>query len=160
MRPEPCTVKAAERFVAQWHRKLPRVQGAMWAVRALDDAGDVRGVAMVGWPARVWSPLAILCVLRVAVMPESQNACSVLYGACSRAAKGMGARGLVTYTLQEETGVSLRAANWIDGGLTDGGEYDRPSRERAPALFPEPKRRWWAPWSKIPETCSVERGER
>lgn len=105
------------------------------------------GVALVGHPARELMRDDTLCVLRVAVLEAVPNACSMLYGACSRAAKAMGAQNLVTYTHLDEPGVSLRAAGWVDGGLTDGGEWVRDGRTSQPALFPDPKRRWWAPWS-------------
>jgi len=59
----------------------------------------------------------------------------------------MGADNLVTYTHLAEHGTSLRASGWVEGGETDGGEHDRPSRQRALAIDPLPKRRWWAPWS-------------
>lgn len=142
---KPITVKAALPFVRQVHRRLPRVQGAMWAV-SVRDLGGVVGVALVGNPSRVWNG-DTLAVLRVAVIEGYPNACSMLYGACSRAAKAMGAGSLVTYTHGDEHGVSLRAAGWIDDGLTGGGEHDRPSRPRKAAVDALPKRRWWAPWS-------------
>jgi hypothetical protein len=145
LRVRPCTVKQALPFVARVHRRLPKVQGAMWAVGA-HRGDDLIGVALVGWPARELND-DTLAVLRVAVVEGNSNACSLLYGACSRAGKAMGAENMVTYTHLEESGVSLKAAGWIDGGLTDGGEWDRPDRPRQLALDPEPKRRWWAPWS-------------
>ena len=148
LRVRPYTVKRGLPFVRRVHRRLPAVQGAMWAVSARR-GDDVIGVALVGSPARAWNEDdATLCVLRVAVIEGHKNACSMLYGACSRAAKGMGAENLVTYTHLDEEGVSLRAAGWIDGGLTDGGEWDREGRPRQLALDPLQKRRWWAPWSK------------
>ena len=144
----PYTVKAARRWIASVHRRLPRLQGAMWAVAVYRESQLV-GVAAVGHPARLLAERGVLCVLRVAVLENQPNACSMLYGACSRAARAMGAVGLVTYTHEDEPGTSLKAAGWIDGGVTDGGEWSRPSRERQAALFPDPKRRWWAPWSNI-----------
>ncbi len=152
----PCTIKQATPWIGQVHRKLPRIQGAMWAVQVVRD-GDCVGVAVVGWPARMLMKKGVLAVLRVAVLEGQPNACSMLYGACSRAAKAMGARGLVTYTHQDEPGTSLRASGWLYGGLTDGGEHSRPSRFRQPALFPEPKHRWWAPWT-APEITKLEDG--
>lgn len=143
----PYTVKRALPFVAQVHRRLPKVQGAMWAVSVWAH-GEVVGVALVGHPARELMKDHTLAVLRVAVLEGYKNACSMLYGACSRAARAMGADNLVTYTHEDETGVSLKAAGWIYGGLTDGGEHSRPSRQRAAAVDPKPKHRWWAPWSK------------
>jgi hypothetical protein len=132
-------------FVRDIHRRLPRVQGAMWAVSDVDD-GNIVGVALVGHPARELMT-DTLSVLRVAVIEGHPNVCSMLYGSCSRAAKAMGADNLVTYTHGDEHGASLKASNWISDGMTDGGEYSRPSRHRALAVDSSPKRRWWAPWS-------------
>lgn len=147
----PWTVKRADAisFVAKTHRKQPKVQGAMWAV-SVRDGKKIVGVALVGWPARAQSSDEIdtLCVLRVAVKEGYKNACSMLYGACWRAARAMGSDSMVTFTHLEEPGTSLRAAGWIEDGQTDGGEWSRPSRKRGKAIDARPKRRWWAPGSK------------
>uniref|UniRef100_A0A6M3M0Q1 N-acetyltransferase domain-containing protein n=1 Tax=viral metagenome TaxID=1070528 RepID=A0A6M3M0Q1_9ZZZZ len=142
----PCTVRHGVKWVNATHRKLSKIQGAMWAVRVLRD-GEMVGVAMVGNPARMLAEEGVLCVLRVSVLEGQPNVCSMLYGACGRAARAMGATSLVTYTHLDEPGTSLKAAGWVHGGVTDGGEHDRPSRPRQPALFPDRKNRWWAPWS-------------
>lgn len=143
----PWTVKQAKPWVRDVHRRLKKVQGALWAIRVLR-GGLTVGCALVGHPSRVWMDDGVLCVLRVAVLDGQPNACSMLYGACSRAAKAMGATDLVTYTHKDEPGTSLRAAGWVCAGLTDGGEHDRPSRPRQAALFPDRKRRWFAPWGR------------
>jgi len=143
----PWTVKMALPFVARVHRRLKKIQGARWAVCVRDEAGVVVGTALVGTPARMLNA-DTLCVLRVAVEEGHPNACSMLYGACSRAAKAMGAKNLVTYTHGDEHGTSLKASGWIDSGMTDGGEHSRPSRPRLPGVDATPKRRWWAPWSE------------
>ena len=142
----PITVRQAVPFVARVHRRLPRVQGAMWAVSVWADAQLV-GVAVVGHPARELMA-DTLAVLRVAVLEGYPNACSMLYGACARAARAMGAANLVTYTHADESGVSLKAAGWLDGGTTDGGAWGRESRERALPIDGFAKRRWWAAWSR------------
>lgn len=142
----PWTVKQAVPYVRRVHRRLPRVQGGLWAVSVRRD-GEVVGCAIVGHPARKLAEKGVLAVTRVAVLEQQPNACSMLYGSCSRAAKAMGARGLVTYLHDDEHGASLRAAGWIYDGMTEGREHDRPSRRRAPAVDPKPKQRWWAPWS-------------
>jgi hypothetical protein len=144
----PWTVRQALPFVARVHRRLPYVQGALWAVRVVDGEETV-GCAVVGHPARSWMDMDVLGVLRVAVMPGIVNGCSMLYGACSRAARAMGATDLVTYTHEDEPGVSLRAAGWVDAGLTGGGEWSRETRQRAMAVDPSPKRRWLAPWGRM-----------
>lgn len=142
----PCTVKAAAPFVRKVHRRLSKVQGAMWAVQVLRE-GEMVGVALVGSPARVWNG-DTLTVLRVAVIEGNRNACSMLYGACSRAARDMGAENCVTYTHLDEHGASLKASGWIDDGLTDGGEWNRDARQRALAIDADKKRRWYAAWSR------------
>jgi hypothetical protein len=141
----PVTVKAALPFVADVHRRLPKVQGAMWAIGVYDGEALV-GVALVGHPARVWQH-DTLAVLRVAVIEGHKNACSMLYGACARAARAMGADNLVTYTHADEPGTTLRAAGWVRGGVTSGGEHGREARPRKSAVDASPKVRWFAPWS-------------
>ena len=106
--------------------------------------------------ARVLDDGRRLCVLRVAVLEGDQapngnkGACSILYGACARAARAMGASDLITYTGADESGTSLRAAGWVDGGITNNdAEWSHDGRPRTAALFPVPKRRWLAPWSDL-----------
>jgi len=137
----PCTVKAARAIVRAWHRHLPELQGGLFAARVLGDDGAVLGVAVAGNPSRVWQDSGRIVISRVAT-EGAENACSCLYGALCRAAKALGYREAWTYTLPEEPGTSLRAAGFMDMGLTDGGEWSRPSRPRAKAVRPEPKRRW------------------
>jgi hypothetical protein len=54
----------------------------------------------------------------------------------------MGGKVLYTFTLDCETGASLRAAGWTEDGISPGGEHSRPSRPRAPAQQSGPKIRW------------------
>lgn len=137
----PCTVSAARKLVKAWHRHLEDVQGGLFAARCLNEDGDCVGVAIAGNPSRVWQGQAKLVISRVATTGH-ENACSALYGALCRAAKALGYQEVWTYTLPEEPGTSLRAAGFVDMGLTAGGEHDRPSRHRKPAKRPDPKRRW------------------
>lgn len=140
MRIVPLTVSAAQWWISGVHRHLPRVQGGLFAAAVLD--GDVPvGIALAANPARVWQGTGRIVISRVAT-GGGQNACSMLYGALCRAAQAIGYREAWTYTLPEEPGTSLRAAGFEDMGLTKGGEHDRPSRRRAPAVRPDRKRRW------------------
>lgn len=138
---DPCTVKAAQKWVKEWHRHLPRIQGGMFAVRVVGEERECLGVGIAGHPSRVWLQSGRIVISRVAT-PGTENACSMIYGALCRAAKALGYREAWTYTLADEPGTSLRAAGFEDMGLTDGGEWDRPSRKRKPAVKSEPKRRW------------------
>jgi hypothetical protein len=160
--PIPC--KRAQRWIRRVHRRLPTVTGGMWAV-CVRRNGKTVGVALVGRPtARLLdgkgkeAPQPKLQVLRVAVVEgdeaerhEHKGACSMLYGACARAARAMGATDLWTYIHDDESGVSLKAAGWIEdtSHYSKGGSYDRPSRMRRAPVEGGPKRRWFAPWSAM-----------
>jgi hypothetical protein len=54
----------------------------------------------------------------------------MLYGASWRVAKGLGFNRLITYTLPEEGGASLRASGWRCLGQRGGGNWNTPSRPR------------------------------
>jgi hypothetical protein len=43
----------------------------------------------------------------------------------------MGYARILTYVLESEEGVSLRASGWTLVGVRGGGSWDRPSRRRA-----------------------------
>lgn len=145
----PITGKAAAAFIANVHRHLPKPQGALFAV-AVEDAGEIVGIGTAGNPARVWQGTGRFVITRVAVKGEhgwtdAQHAapyCSMIYGALCRAGKALGYREAWTYTLPWERGASLKAAGFTDMGLTDGGEWSRPSRRRNAAVCAQPKRRW------------------
>lgn len=144
----PCTVKAAIKQVAAWHRHLPELQGALFAAKVVF-AGECVAVAVFGNPSRVWQNTGRGVITRVAakenlprVGEHAAPACTMLYGSLCRAAKALGYREAWTYTLPGEPGVSLLAAGFIDMGMTEGGEHNRAKRRRKPAVRPEPKRRW------------------
>lgn len=140
----PCTVGECKRIVKAWHRHLEDVQGGLFAAKVVDDAGATLGAALAGNPARVWQHEAKLVISRVATPSAgaTRNVCSMLYGALSRAARNLGYREVWTYTLPEEDGASIKAANFKDMGLGKGGNYGRVGRPRALAKRPEKKRRW------------------
>lgn len=151
VRPITVTRATALGFVAATHRRLPRVQGAMWGAQLVSDSGETVGVALVGHPSRVQTKPTNehLRVLRVAVTDGVPNGCSMLYGAVWRAARALGCVRMDTHTHLDEPGTSLIAAGWVFGGFTSGGEHDRAGRPRAKAIDPHPKRRWWAPGSVL-----------
>ena len=136
----PCTVKAALKWVRETHRHLPKLQGGLFAV-ACEANLEIVGVGIAGNPSRVWQGQRKVVISRVATTGH-ENACSAIYGALCRAAKARGYHEAWTYTLPEEDGRSLRAAGFVDMGVTEGGSYSRPSRAREFPVRPEPKRRW------------------
>ena len=73
----------------------------------------------------------------------TRNACSFLYAAATLVAKEMGYEKIITYTLEEEKGGSLRAVRWNYEGLKGGGDWNVPSRGGRRTDQPMgPKKRW------------------
>lgn len=139
----PCTLREARAFVSAVHRHHRAPQGGLFAV-GVQEAGVVRGVAIVGRPvSRHFDDGFTAEVTRVAT-DGVRNGCSMLYGACWRAARALGWRKLITYTLAEEGGASLRAAGWRVVGETSGGTWSRPSRPRVDTHPLQAKLRWEA----------------
>ena len=62
--------------------------------------------------------------------------------ACWRAARGMGYRKLITYTLAEEGGASLRGAGFKLIGEAGGGSWSRRERPRVDTHPTQRKLRW------------------
>lgn len=119
----PITGREALRWIADNHRHLPKLQGALFAV-SVEWLGIRVGVATVGNPARVWQGTGRVVVSRCAVVPDlpkvvdsmgrehAAPVCSMLYGRCAEAAAALGYAEIWTYTLGHETGSSLRAAGF------------------------------------------------
>lgn len=125
----PIALDEANAFVETHHRHHKPVPGAKFCV-AVSEGETVHGVAIVGRPvARMSDDGWTLEVNRVCT-DGARNACSMLYGAAWRAAKALGYRRLITYTLPQEGGASLRAAGWKLLGERGGGNWNVPSRPR------------------------------
>ncbi len=141
LRITPCTLREARSYVEQFHRHHRPPQGGLFAV-ACADAEKVRGVAIVGRPvSRMLDNGWTVEVTRVAT-DGARNACSMLYGAAWRAARALGYRKLITYTLLEEGGASLRGVGFECVGLAGGGSWNKPSRPRIDMHPLQQKIRW------------------
>ena len=126
----PISFAEAAHFVALHHRHHPAPRGHKFSLAVADETGEVRGVATVGRPvARALDDGWTLEVNRVAT-DGAKNVCSMLYGACWRAARALGYRKLVTYTLRSEPGTSLRAAGWKLVGQASEPNWIRRGRPR------------------------------
>jgi hypothetical protein len=85
-------------------------------------------------------------ITRLCVVPGARHAASALLAKAKRLGQALGYEKIITYTLEEEGGASLRAAGWTRDGVVKGREWSAPSRLRAPATWPtENKIRWAAP---------------
>jgi len=108
----PCTLEEANAFVARLHRHHQPTPVAKFSIAAALD-GVVVGVVIVGLPkARMAMDGWTLEVTRLAT-DGTKNACSLLYGAARRAAFALGYSRVLTYTLADEEGASLRASGFV-----------------------------------------------
>lgn len=128
---QPISIRDASAYVARWHRHHIPPRGGLFAVACvLEGAVEPCGVAIVGRPvARRLQDGATCEVVRVAT-DGTRNTCSFLLGACKRAAQALGYRRCITYTLETESGESLRAVGAIPSGIVKGAEWTSPSRPR------------------------------
>lgn len=135
LRIRPITHRAANAFVHQLHRHSRPTVGAVIAVAVADAADQIRGVAIAGRPvAPALQDGLTMEILRVCT-DGSRNACSMLYGACRRAARALGYQRILTYTLPTEGGASLRAAGFRfdgDAGGPASNWHNRPGRTVQP----------------------------
>lgn len=142
----PMSLRAANEFVMAGHRHHGSTRGHKFSVGVVDGSGELRGVAIAGRPvARGLDDGATLEVLRVCT-DGTPNACSKLYAAIRRAALAMGYMPgrIITYTLAEEPGTSLRAAGWVEDAQVAGRSWDCPSRPRVDSHPTTDKVRWRA----------------
>ena len=109
----PVTFPTANKAVAAWHRHhAPLPGGFAWFCVGAVCRGRLVAVAIAGRPTnRNNDDGQTVEVLRVA-SDGTPNACSAVMGAVGRAARAVGARRVITYTLDNETGASLRAVGW------------------------------------------------
>lgn len=106
---------------------MPR--GHKYSIGCAKD-GEVVGVCTVGRPvARALDDGWTLELTRCCT-DGTKNACSMLYAAAWRVAKGLGYKRLITYILDTEKGTSIKAAGWKEIGKRGGGSWNTPSRPR------------------------------
>lgn len=137
----PVQLREANAFVEQHHRHHQPVVGCLFCL-AVSDGETVHGVAIVGRPiARILSDGWTAEVTRCCT-DGTRNACSMLYRAAWRAARAIGYRRLITYTLPEEGGASLRGAGFSLIGEAGGGSWSRKERPRIDLHPLQTKLRW------------------
>lgn len=142
----PITIKEANDYVMNFHRHSKPTQGGKFAIGASFDG--LVGIAIVGRPiARRLDDGFTAEVLRLCVHDKSpKNTCSFLYGRCWRIWQQMGGLKILTYTLQKESGSSLKGSGWKIKAETGGwrnneGWTTRPNRDWNP-IYGQLKFRW------------------
>jgi hypothetical protein len=98
---------------------------------AANDGEKLVGVLIAGRPvARMLDNGTTIEVTRCCT-DGTRNACSALYGAAWRAAKSLGWSKMVTYTLPEEGGASMRATGARFAGEAGGGLWKHTAGPRS-----------------------------
>lgn len=141
----PCSLADAQRLVKALHRHHGKVAGHKFSLKAsIVNALRVAeaGTAIVGRPvSRRLDDGNTLEVTRLATTGVP-NIASKLLGAAAREARRRGYHKLITYTLAEESGVSLKAAGFEPEFRSSGGSWSSPSRPRVDRHPTGPKIRW------------------
>lgn len=138
----PVTHAEAKSYIRSTHRHNEPPITFRATVGVADEDGKLRGVGILGIPkARGLMDGRTAEVLRVAT-DGVRNGCSMLYGALVRIAWAMGYDRVITYTLADEPGTSLKASGWRNDGTTDGGAWVHTlntTAATAPTMFYQPK---------------------
>ena len=138
---QPISFSEAKHFVKEHHRHHSPPIGHLFSLAA-NDGDKIVGVAIVGRPVARRLQDGWTCELTRMATDGTRNACSFLYGRAWRVAQQMGYKRMVTYTLPEEGGSSLRACGFRLLGTTPGRSWSVPSRPRVDKHPLQEKFRW------------------
>lgn len=137
----PVTLREANAYVERHHRHHPLARGCIACVGVA--AGDnIVGVGVMGRPVARLLQDGFTAEVTRCCTDGARNASSMIYGALWRAARALGYRRLVTYTLPQEGGASLRASGFRLVGEAGGGTWDRARRPRVDLAPNQTKLRW------------------
>ena len=138
----PLELKQANAFVAEHHRHHDPVYRDKFRVGCAV-GGVLVGVANVGRPVnRILDDGKTLEVTRLCTTGE-KDVCSFLYSRCARIAKEMGYSKIITYILDSESGISLKASGWHKEADVKGHRtWNVPSRPRKTTSPICDKQRW------------------
>ena len=139
----PIELKDANEYVASLHRHHKPVHRDKFRVACIDEEGNLHGVIQAGRPvSRILDDGKTLEVVRCCT-DGTRNACSFLYSRMARVAKEMGYSKIITYILDSEDGISLKASGWKKEADTQGNRsWNCPSRPRQTAAPICQKQRW------------------
>ena len=135
-------LRAANAFISEHHRHHQPVRGHKFSLGCEQD-GQLVGVAIVGRPVSRHLDNGNTLEVNRTCTDGTRNVNSFLYGACQRVAFAMGYQRLITYTLQEESGASLRGAGWKHCGVAGGGKWSRKGRPRNDDMRPIQQKILW-----------------
>ncbi|MBX3282375.1 MAG: hypothetical protein KF756_07860 [Acidobacteria bacterium] len=138
---QPIDFDEACEFIRQNHRHHLPPKGWKFGI-GVNDGKSVVGVVTAGRPVSRFLDNGYTAEVTRCCTDETKCAASKLYAAAWRAAKALGYKRLITYTLKSEPGTSLIAAGWKVVYETKGGSWNVPSRPRVDKHPLEPKLLW------------------
>ncbi|VFQ47374.1 XF1762 family protein [Desulfoluna butyratoxydans] len=120
LKAQPFTIKKANEFIKSFHRHhRPTIRNnGRWAIAAIDSSNEIVGVVIAGNPVSATYmdgftiELTRLCTKEGA--PKGTG--SFLLSRCCSIWRTMGGKRIITYTLESESGASLRGAGWTLAG--------------------------------------------
>lgn len=139
----PLSLKEANSFISMFHRHNKKVTGGKFALGCMKE-NELIGVAITGRPvARMLDNKFTLEIIRVCVKEDNPGACSMLYARCKRIGQMMGYTKVITYTLESESGSSLKAIGAKVEDQLKARDWDTPSRHRRhQKVYEQTKLRW------------------
>ena len=142
----PITLKEANAFVVTNHRHHDSVTGCKFAIglyKTVKGADRLIGVAICGRPVSRHLDDGLTLEVNRLCVTENGNCCSMLYGRCVKIAKEMGYRKVVTYILESEPGVSLKASGFeLEDGRCGGKNWTGVRKRKGSRTPEEMKQRW------------------
>lgn len=126
---QPVNFDEACRFVATLHRHHRPPLGYRICL-AVNDGEKVVGVVIAGRPVNRTLDDGVTLEVNRCCTDGTRNACSMLYAHAWKAAKALGYTRMVTYTLPEEGGASLRATGWEMVADVKGVPWTNNTRKR------------------------------
>mgnify|MGYP001602995323 CR=1 FL=1 len=148
---EPCELAEAAEFIHLHHRHHEPPQGHRFSLKAIVD-GRVVGIAVIWRPVGKGQQDGKTVEITRLCTDGTKNAVSFLVGACKRAARALGWKRMISYTLTSEYGAAWRASGMEQTGETAGGEWSGSygpkdllpgfEKRRKNTHPTEPKRRW------------------
>lgn len=126
---EPLTFAEAAAYIRDHHRHHAPPVGHKFSI-GVNNGTKVVGVACVGRPVARHLDNGWTAEVTRLCTDGTKNAASMLLGACARAARAMGYKRVITYTLQAEGGASLRAAGWVIVGERADRTWAESSKDR------------------------------
>jgi hypothetical protein len=127
----PCELSEASAFVTRLHRRHRKPVGHRFSLKSVLDGVTV-GVVIVGRPVSRHQQDGETVEITRLCTDGTANACSFLIGAAKRAARALGYRRMISYTLDSEPGAAWKASGMEQTGTVSGAAWKHTAYDVAP----------------------------